>query len=589
MENKLVSKGKKLTEKAIKAGKLLGGHGPEYIKRRAAFLSELKKEPGRIITYEEFKEQTDLTYYEIKKQVKAGEGDYSFIILIDTDGVAEEKKKFTKKSLHYQTISPCKVLIGKSEGLKERLKETLAEYDPQKTYVFRMKTGDAFSYDAFYRVSAAAGGAGIVYTDHEEKAGDEWQHALKPDYSQDYLCAYNYIGDSFFVRADLYGSELEYFDETPYEFLLRCSKDGVSFAHAAGILFSKDSPALPEIKRTVKDKIVKDIFMSKSDDGIRLVKITAQDTGADSIILKWKDRAKISVLIPTKDHAADLAKTLESLSRQNILRSLEIILIENNSAEKETFAFYEWLLAGKEGGGPAFADAGLSQKLKGHVKLVTWEGEFNYAAINNFGAKDATGELLLLLNNDVELIGDDALEMLAMTVMRSDVAAAGAKLIYADGTMQHGGVAVGLGGVAGHDFVGFSGDEAGYLKQLVCARDVSAVTAACLMMKKSVFVSIGGFNEEYAVDFNDIDLCMRIRRAGGKIIFQPLCKAYHYESKTRGNVKKTADAQKRFEGEVRRFMRDWGSFLKKGDPFYNPYLTLARNDHSLGNPYMFEN
>ncbi|MCR4928160.1 MAG: glycosyltransferase family 2 protein, partial [Lachnospiraceae bacterium] len=208
--------------------------------------------------------------------------------------------------------------------------------------------------------------------------------------------------------------------------------------------------------------------------------------------------------------------------------------------------------------------------------------------INNFGAKDATGELLLLLNNDVELIGDDALEMLAMTVMRSDVAAAGAKLIYADGTVQHGGVAVGLGGVAGHDHVGFFGDEAGYLKQLVCARDVSAVTAACLMMKKSVFDSIGGFNEEYAVDFNDIDLCMRIRRAGGKIIFQPLCKAYHYESKTRGNVKKTADAQKRFEGEVHRFMRDWGSFLKKGDPFYNPYLTLARNDHSLGNPYMFE-
>ena len=108
MENKLVSKGKKLTEKAIKAGKLLEGHGPEYMKRRAAFLSELKKEPGRVITYEEFKEQTDLTYYEIKKQVKAGEGDYSFIILIDTDGIAEEKKKFTKSRFTSRQSRPAR-------------------------------------------------------------------------------------------------------------------------------------------------------------------------------------------------------------------------------------------------------------------------------------------------------------------------------------------------------------------------------------------------------------------------------------------------------------------------------------------------
>lgn len=589
MDNKLVSKGKKLTEKAIKAGKLLEGHGPEYMKRRAAFLSELKKEPNRPISYKEFKEQTELTYFEIKKQMKSGDGEYAFIILINTDDTEEDSKKYTKKSLHYQTVTPYKVIIGGHDRLKERLKLTLEECDLKKTYVFRMKTGDSLSYDALFRVNASANGAGIIYTDHEEKKNGEWEHALKPDYSQDYLCAYNYIGDSFFVRADLYGSELENFDENPYEFLLRCSKDGEEFVHVPGLLYAKNDLSANEIKRTAKDKLVKEIFMSKSSDGIRLVKINPQDNGADSIILKWKDRAKISVLIPTKDHAADLAKTLESLSRQNILRSLEIILIENNSSEKETFSFYEWLIAGKEDNAPAFACPDLAVKLKGHVKLVTWKGGFNYAAINNFGAKDATGELLLLLNNDVELIGEDALEMLAMTVMRSDVAAAGAKLIYADGTMQHGGVAVGLGGVAGHDFVGFSGDEAGYLKQLVCARDVSAVTAACLMMKKSVFDSIGGFNEEYAVDFNDIDLCMRIRRAGGKIIFQPLCKAYHYESKTRGNVKKTADTQKRFEGEIKRFKRDWGSFLKKGDPFYNPYLTLARNDHSLGNPYMFEN
>ena len=164
--------------------------------------------------------------------------------------------------------------------------------------------------------------------------------------------------------------------------------------------------------------------------------------------------------------------------------------------------------------------------------------------------------------------------------MRSDVGAVGARLYYEDGTIQHAGVIVGAGGVAGHAFLGFPHEAPGYFGRAMMAQDLSAVTAACMMVKKCVYEEVGGFDESYAVAFNDVDLCMKIRKAGYLIVYNPYAELTHYESKSRG-YEDTEEKIKRFVSEIQLFQTRWKEFLEQGDPYYNPNLTLDRNDFSL--------
>jgi len=271
----------------------------------------------------------------------------------------------------------------------------------------------------------------------------------------------------------------------------------------------------------------------------------------------------ISVIIPSKDHINDLELCISSIEEKTTWKNYEIIIVENNSVEKETFVYYETL-----------------KNRYPNVRILTWKKEFNYSAINNFAVREARGEYLLFLNNDVEIITENWLEEMLQLCQQKDVGMVGAKLYYPDDTIQHAGVVVGLGGVAAHVLCKLPRDAEGYMGRLRCVQEISAVTAACMMVKTSVFKAVGGFDEELKVAFNDIDLCMKVRKYGVKIVFTPYAELYHYESKSRG-MEDTPEKQLRFSREVNCFRRKWERELLKGDPYYNPNLTLNNTDCSL--------
>ncbi len=218
---------------------------------------------------------------------------------------------------------------------------------------------------------------------------------------------------------------------------------------------------------------------------------------------------------------------------------------------------------------------------KKNIQIVVWEQkEFNYSKLNNFGADYAKGEYFLLLNNDTQMIENTCLDELLGFAMREEVGIVGARLFYEDDTIQHAGVVVGFGGIAGHAFINQKREEYGYFARAICQQDYSAVTAACMMTKAEIFREVGGFTEELSVAFNDIDYCLKVRRLGKLVVYNPYAQLYHYESKSRG-AENTPQKRKRFHQEIMIFYQRWKELLEQGDPYYNPNLTLDRADFSL--------
>jgi GT2 family glycosyltransferase len=255
---------------------------------------------------------------------------------------------------------------------------------------------------------------------------------------------------------------------------------------------------------------------------------------------------------------------VESILKKSTYQNYEIIIIENNSIKEETFRYYEE----------------LEQQSK--IKVVKYEGGFNYSKINNFGAEHATGEYLLLLNNDTEVITPDWIEQLLMYGQRQDVAVVGAKLYYADDTIQHAGIVIGLGAdrAAGHTHYGVHKDNVGYMGRLYYAQNVSAVTGACMLVQTSIFKELGGLDEAFTVAYNDVDFCLKARDKGYLNVFTPYCEMYHYESKSRG-FEDTKEKQERFQREVKLFREKWAKVLEDGDPYYNPNFSLDRSDYFI--------
>ena len=279
--------------------------------------------------------------------------------------------------------------------------------------------------------------------------------------------------------------------------------------------------------------------------------------------VKIQGSPMISIIIPNKDHVDDLELCLFSIAKKSTYRNYEILVVENNSEQEETFTYYE--------------------KLPGRypkARVLKWEKEFNYSAINNFAAKEAKGEYLLFLNNDVEILTPQWMEEMLQICQQEPVAAVGAKLYYPDDTIQHAGVVLGLGGIAGHIMCRASREDPGYFGRMISVQEISAVTAACMMVRKNDFDAVGGFDESFQVAFNDIDLCMKLRAAGKKIVFTPHAELYHYESKSRG-LEDTPEKQFRFDKEITRFKEKWGTVLEAGDPYYSPNLSVTEGDCSL--------
>jgi GT2 family glycosyltransferase len=270
----------------------------------------------------------------------------------------------------------------------------------------------------------------------------------------------------------------------------------------------------------------------------------------------------VSIIIPSKDHIDDLKKCVESLYKVNTWKNFEVIIVENNSDKQETFDYYKKI-----------------EKKYPNLKVLYWKDEFNYSAINNFGEKEAKGDYILLLNNDTEILEPDSIKEMVRRAQMTIVGAVGAKLYYPDDTIQHYGVTIGIGGVAGHPFSREQDKNLdNYLK--ISVHNVSAATAACLLIPKAVFDEINGLDEKLKVAFNDVDLCLRIRQKGYWIVQTPHAKLYHYESKSRGQDI-SEENRKRFDSEKRFMMDRWGKEILGGDPFYNRNFSYYGGEHLL--------
>lgn len=414
-----------------------------------------------------------------------------------------------------------------------------------------------------------------VYTDEDKvttELDEHFQPHLKPDFNLDLLRSNNYICHFFVVRKSIVsqvgGFRRDFDGAQDYDFIFRCVETARKVAHVPEILYhwrthkasTADNPASKMYAfEAGKRAIEAHLERMKTPGSVSHTK----DYGFYRVQYPVQKEEKISILIPNKDEKESLQTCLESIWRKSSYKNYEIIVIENNSTTQEIFDYYQKLEAEHE-----------------NLQVVTWEKAFNYSAINNFGAKYASGEYLLFLNNDVTVITPNWLEEMLGVCQRREVGAVGVKLYYPDDTIQHAGCVVGLGGVAGHLFVDMPAARTGYLHKASLLQDLSAVTAACMMMKKSVFEAVGGFTEKLAVAFNDVDLCLKVREKDWLIVYDPYVQLYHMESKTRG-AEDDKQKVRRFQIEIEYMRSHWLKILKEGDPYYNKNLSLTKWNYSL--------
>lgn len=431
----------------------------------------------------------------------------------------------------------------------------------------------------------------VVYTDEDKldiDGGELFEPHFKPDFNPDLLTSVNYICHLFVVNHELLlevGLFREEFDGAQdYDFILRCTEKARKICHIPKALYHwrchQDSTASnPESKLYAFEAGARAVKAHYDRLGIPVKSVEKGiDYGIYHTTFEITGDPLVSVIIPNKDHSADLDLCMRSLIEKSTYKNLEFIVVENNSADPATFAYYEKI-----------------QKEFEFVHVVTWEREFNYSAINNFGVTFAKGEYLLFLNNDTELINPESIQEMLGFCQREDVGITGVRLLYSDDTIQHAGVVVGFGGIAGHTFIGLHKAESSYFNQAMCARNYSAVTAACMMSKRSLFDQVGGFSEDLAVAFNDIDYCMKIRSLNKLVVYAPYALFYHYESKSRG-LEDTPEKVERFNREIKKFSEKWPDILRDGDPCYNPNLTLRKSNFALrdlkkekiGEPYQLE-
>lgn len=419
--------------------------------------------------------------------------------------------------------------------------------------------------------------ADFIYTDELTFSGNTSNIItahFKPDYAPDNLRANNYICH-FSVFSDkilenVKGFRSEYDGSQDHDFILRATECAKKIVHIPEILYywrSHPNSVAADInskpyasiagRKAVHDHIARHNMES-------IVESTKAFPAMYRVEYSLKEKPLISIIIPNKNHIEDLRKCVNSILNKSTYPSYEIIIVDNDSDEMVVEDYYK----------------ALKQNEK--IRIVSWNKKFNFSAICNYGVGFAKGRYVVLLNNDTEVITESWLEEMLMYAQRQDVGAVGAKLYFANNTIQHAGVVLGMGRhrTAGYIFSKVDKENLGYMGRLCYAQNLSAVTFACVMIPRYVWDEVGGLDESFAVAFNDVDMCMRIRKAGYLIVWTPYAELYHYESKSRG-LEDTPEKKKRFEGEVKRFQERWKNELAAGDPYYNPNLSLDREDFSL--------
>lgn len=398
---------------------------------------------------------------------------------------------------------------------------------------------------------------------------------FKPDFSIDNLRANNYICHfSVFDKKLLEGMELfrsAYDGSQDHDMILRLTSRAKHVVHVPKLLYYwRSHKASVAADINAKSYAIEAARGAVADHlrvcGFRNFEIVSTKAFETIFRIKYEvlGNPKISIVIPNKDHVEDLSRCVDSILKQSTYDNYEIIIVENNSVTAEIEDCYKTL------------------EKQENIRVVRYEGEFNYSKINNFGVSFADGEYLVLLNNDTQVISINWMEELLMYAQRDDVGAVGAKLYYADKTIQHAGIVIGLGAhrTAGHTHYRVAQTNLGYMGRLCYAQDVTAVTGACLMVKRSLYEQLGGLDESFAIALNDVDFCLRLREEGFLNVWNPYCELYHFESVSRG-LDDAGEKAKRYDEESARFREKWKEQLDRGDPYYNPNFSLDRSDYAL--------
>ena len=413
----------------------------------------------------------------------------------------------------------------------------------------------------------------LIYSDEDKitDKGKRYAPFFKPDFSPDTLRSYNYICHFTVIRRDVLkavGGFRQGFDGAQdYDLFLRITERTKRVAHIPKILYhwravegsvGKDGTAklyaYESAKKALSEHLERLGIQVKVEDGMFL--------GSYHLKYTTENQPEIAIIIPSCDKVDLLRQCVDSILQKTTYSQFIIWIVDNNSLEKETFDYYEEL------------------KDNDRVRVIRYEKEFNFSSLNNFAARQILADYFLFLNNDTKVITPEWLEELMGPARRSEVGAVGCLLCYGNNTVQHGGVIIGIGGIAGHAHKHFFCDEHGYFGRLHVVQNLSAVTAACMLVRKSVFDEVGGFTEKLSHAFNDVDLCLKIREKGYLIIYTPFSRLYHYESISRG-FENSSGKRERFIRELKYMQERWHDELKKGDPYYNPNLSLQREDFSL--------
>ena len=462
-------------------------------------------------------------------------------------------------------------------------------------------------------------GADYIYCDETTfKSGDINKMLtmhFKPDYAPDNLRANNYICHfSVFKKELMDGDELfrtKFDGSQDHDMILRLTDNAKKIVHVPRLMYywrchsgsvASGIEAKPYAIAAAKGAVAEHL----RKHGFDHFQITGTRAFETIFRIRYEilGNPKISIVIANKDHVEDLKRCITSIINKSTYDNFELVIVENNSTTVEIKDYYSTLL------GYSYEEAmknpsvacvsanylsddlekydrgvmisGTEGVLPGRIKIVTYQGDFNYSAVNNLGAAYCEGEYLLLLNNDTEVITVNWMEELLMYAQREDVGAVGAKLYYGDKTIQHAGVVIGLGAhrTAGHSHYKQHRQNLGYMGRLCYAQDVSAVTGACLLVKKSLYESVGGLDEGFAISLNDVDFCCKLRKKGLLNVFTPFAELYHYESVSRGLDDKGEKAE-RYNKESEKFREKWKEELEAGDPYYNPNFSLDRSDFSL--------
>lgn len=446
---------------------------------------------------------------------------------------------------------------------------------------------DLITPDAMYHIAAAIDAdpdIEAIYTDEDKIDMESKTYFLphfKSDFNIDLLCSHNYITHLFIVRADLVkasgGILSEYDGAQDHDFDLRILERCSHIHHIPRVLYHwrchPDSTAdHPEAKMYAYENGRRAVEAHYRRLGIPASVELDSHLGYYRTRYHWPCNPLLSIIIPSMNHCQDLRECIDSISLSTTYKNIEFVIVENNSTDADVRRFY----------------AELEIRSDFHFIIADYTAEnpgtagcFNFSALVNYGVKKSHGDYILLLNNDTRMINADAIEEMMGFAQRKDVGCVGARLYFANNTVQHAGLILGLGGVANSAFLGSGREQVGYFYRSTCVQDLSAVTGACLLTSRADYDSVGGFDEDLAVAFNDVDFCLKLRDKNKLVVYTPFSEWYHLESLSRGYDHDDSAKKERMEAESDIFMNRWSPLIKKGDPYYNPNLSTKGFDYSF--------